>query len=139
MFVLKSGADMIASQRNARATNAAATAEAQSRTQQIQQTQMIGERRKREQLRLNLARQRARFGATGIGRGGSADAVLRGLTNETDRIIAEERSLNAFPINRINAGLRQTRRNLLEASSARRRKAFLTLGQDLSGISLLES
>ena len=130
---------MIQTRQQAKAKNSAATAKAQSQVQQIQRAQEIRERQRREKLRQNLARQRARFGASGTGGSGSADAVLRGLSKETDRIISDERSLNAFPINRINSGLQQrTRRNLLEASSAQRRGAFSLLGKGLNLISLLE-
>lgn len=139
LFVLKTGADVIVSRRNARTANAAASADAQSRIQQIQQSQAIRDRQRREQLRQNLAKQRARFGANGIGRSGSADALLRGLTNETERLIADERNLNTFPIHRINSGLQQQRRrNLLEASTVQRRAAFNLLGKGLNSISLLE-
>ncbi|MBC8337137.1 MAG: hypothetical protein H8E39_00460 [Alphaproteobacteria bacterium] len=142
MLVLSTGAEMIAAKRNANAANAAnaaASAEAQSRIQQIQQAQQIRDSQKRERLRKTLAQQRSRFGARGIGRGGSADAVLRGLTNETERNIADQRGLNALSINDIQGDLQQRRQqNLLEASTRQRRAAFSLMKKGLGHIPLLE-
>lgn len=130
---------MIQQKQQARAQNAAAAAVAQSQTQQIRRAQEIRERQRREQLRRGLASQRALFGAQGIGRGGSAGAVLKGLSDETERRIGDERSLNDLRIGDINFGLEQRRRrSLLELSSARNRAAFNLLGKGLNSISLLE-
>ncbi len=130
---------MIRARQQAKAQNAASTAQAQSQIQQIQRRQEIRDRQRREQLKRLLATQRARFASRGVGRGGSARAVLDGLANETDQVIADERSLNAFPIGRINSALDQRRRsNLLKASEARRRLAFDLLGRGFKNISLLE-
>lgn len=130
---------MIQAKQQAKAQNTAATAQSQSQIQQIQRRQEIRDRQRREQLKRLLATQRARFASRGVGRGGSAQAVLDGLAKETDQDIADERSLNAFPIGRINEALdTRRRRNLLEASSTRRRLAFDLLGRGFKQISLLD-
>ena len=139
LFAVKTGIDLIKQRQQARAQNAAAGAVAQSQTQQIRRAQEIRERQRREQLRRVLASQRASFGAQGIGRGGSADAVLKGLSDETERRTQDERGLNDLRIGDINFGLQQRRRrNLLELSSARNRAAFNLLGKGLQSFSLLE-
>ena len=130
---------MIQARQQAKAQNAVAAAQAQSQVQQIQRRQEIRDRQRREQLKRTLATQRARFASRGVGRGGSAQAVLDGLAKETDQVIAEERSLNAFPIGRINEALDKRRRsNLLEASDIRRRLAFDLLGRGFKQFSLLD-
>jgi len=49
------------------------------------------ERRRKERLKRVLARQRASFGARGLGAtGGSGAAVLQGLSAESDRAAAED-------------------------------------------------
>lgn len=130
---------MIQAKQQAKAQNVAADAAAQSQNLQIQRQQEIRERQRRDLLKRTLASQRAGFAARGIGGGGSANAVLQGLEKDTENTIAEERSLNAFPIDRINTSLSQTRRrNLLEASDIRRRGAFNLLGKGLNAFSLFD-
>ncbi len=130
---------MTQARQQAKAQNAAASAQAQSQIQQIRRQQEIRDRQRREQLKRSLATQRARFASSGVGRGGSAQAVLDGLAKETDQVISDERSLNAFPIGRINSALdRRRRSNLLNASEARRRLAFDLLGRGFKQISLLD-
>lgn len=137
--ILQTGIGLIQQRQQARVQNAAAAAAAQSQTQQIRRAQEIRERQRREQLRRALASQRASFGAQGIGRGGSADAVLKGLSEETEKRIGDERSLNDLRIGGINFTLEQRRRrNLLDLSSARNRAAFNLLGKGLQSFSLLE-
>lgn len=88
------------------------------RDRQIREIQARNEeerRRQQEALRQRLAAQRARAGAAGVGGGGSAQAVLRGLTEEAEA--AQEASEEAA-VRRI-ADLRRRasqarERNLLE-------------------------
>jgi len=91
LFAIKTGIELVQAKQQARAQNAAAESAAQFQRQQAEQAQAIRERDRRERLRRVLASQRAQFGAQGIGGGGSADAVLTGLTNETERAIQDER------------------------------------------------
>ncbi len=126
-------------QQQARAQNAAAGAAAQSQIQQIRRTQEIRERERRERLRRALATQRAQFGSQGLGRGGSAEAVLKGLATDTDRAIQDNRSLNDLRIGDINRAFDlRRRRSLLDASDIRRRSAFGLLERGLNSFSLLE-
>ena len=130
---------LVQQRQQAKAQNAAARAQADSQTLQIQQAQKIRERQRRDQLRRILAAQRAQFGARGLSRGGSAGAVIKGLTQEAEQAIQDDRSLSNLRIADINQSLDlRRRRNLLELSSARRRSTFDLFGRGLKSISLLE-
>ena len=118
---------------------AAQEANARGQTEQIRQTQQIEERQRRDRLRRNLATQRARFGAQGIGGGGSSQAVLAGLAAEAEQQNADSRALAATRINRINDQLAWSRKtNLLEASRPGNRMAFGLLQQGFRNVPLLE-
>lgn len=140
MAALQTGMNMVQAKQQARAQNAAAEASAQFQMQQAQQQQAIRERDRRERLRQALASQRAQFGAQGLGGGGSADAVLKGLTDETERAIQDDRDLMSLSLEALNNRLeQQRRRNLLDLSDYRRRAAFGALQRGLGGFkSLLE-
>lgn len=126
----------------AQQSSAQAQAKAETRAQvmQIQQTQEIAARQRRDQLRRALATQRARFGAQGIAAaGGSAEAALGGLEAEAAREDADAQSLAELRIGRLNDQLDwQRRRNLLEASSPRYRTAFSLVQRSLRSVPLLE-
>jgi hypothetical protein len=93
------------------------------RIQEIQARNREENRKRREELRRRLAAERARAGAAGVAtRGGSSDAVLRGLVEETDR--AERAGSNSLR-NQIS----ELRRN---ASSARR-NSLLDLAGNVAG------
>lgn len=68
---------------------------------QILETRRIEERREKERLRRDLAAKRARFGAGGVGGGGSASAVLAGLTEASRQRLAEGRRLDALSLSRL--------------------------------------
>jgi hypothetical protein len=140
LFALKTGLDLVQAEQQARTQIAAAESAAQFQRQQAQQAQLIRERERRERLRRVLASQRAQFGAHGVGAGGSADAVLKGLTNDTKRGIRDGRNRLGLSLDAIDRQLeQQRRRNLLELSDIRRRSAFGVLQQGLGGFtSLLE-
>jgi len=145
MTALQTGLQLVQAKQQARAGNAAAASAAQFQRQQAEQAQAIRERDRRERLRRALASQRARFGAQGIGGGigiggGSAEAVLQGLANDTERMIADERGQLGLSLAAIDRDLAERRRrNLLELSSARRRLAFGAVERGLGGFtSLLE-
>jgi hypothetical protein len=81
------------------------------RIQEIQARNREETRKRREELRRRLAAERARAGAAGVATpGGSSDAVVRGLVEETDR--AEQVAGSS-----VRAQISELRRN---ASSARR-------------------
>ena len=115
--VMTSLIDMQKAQSQAKAANAAAQAQADAQARQISESQAIETRRRQEQLIRTLAAQRARAGAAGVGgTGGSSEALLRGLSNETERDINDMRRLNLLRTDDIYGNLASTRRrNLLEA------------------------
>lgn len=93
------------------------------RIQEIQARNREENRKRREELRRRLAAERARAGAAGVAtRGGSSDAVLRGLVEETDR--AERAASNS-----VRRQIGELRHN---ASSARRSN-LLDLAGDVAG------
>jgi hypothetical protein len=93
------------------------------RVQEIQARNREENRKRREELRRRLAAQRARAGAAGVAtRGGSSDAVLRGLVEETDR--ADRAASNS-----VRRQISELRRN---ASSARRSN-LLDLADNVAG------
>jgi len=95
---------------------AAREANSRSRMEQIQNSQKVDERRRREQLKHALAARRARFGAHGISSSGSADAVLAGLAMEAERQDAEQRALSNNRISLLNDQASYSRRkNLLDS------------------------
>jgi len=145
MTALQTGLQLVQAKQQARTDNAAAASAAQFQRQQAEQAQAIRERDRRERLRRALASQRARFGAQGIGGGigiggGSAEAVLTGLANDTERAIRDERERLGLSFQALERDLAERRRrNLLELSSARRRLAFGAVERGLGGFtSLLE-
>lgn len=76
----------------ARGQTAAQEANARAQTEQIRQNQIIEDRNRGDRLRRALATQRARFGAQGIGSGGSSQAVLAGLAAEAEQEHADSRA-----------------------------------------------
>ena len=83
----------VQSQRQMRAQNSALAARQQAEADQLMLARRISERDKRNRLAVLQATQRARFGAAGVGRGGSADAVMNGLAEATEQSIADGRSV----------------------------------------------
>jgi hypothetical protein len=87
-------------------------------------------RQQQEALRRRLAAQRARAGAAGVGGGGSADAVLRGLVEEAE---ASEQARTAAS-NRQISGIRRSasrsrRNNLLDLAGGAGSSALSLLGR----------
>lgn len=120
LMAASTAVSMQQAQSQAKAANAAAKAQADAQTRQIRAGQAIEERRRQEQLIRNLATQRARAGAAGIaGAGGSSEALLQGLSNETERDLNDTRRLNLLKIDDIYSDLGHTRRrNLLAARNS---------------------
>ena len=112
------------------------------RDRQIREIQARSEeerRRQQEALRRRLAAQRARAGAAGVGGGGSAQAVLRGLTEEA---VAAQEASDEATAQRI-ADLRRRassarERNLLELAGGATRSTLGVLGGSSSRRSLLD-
>lgn len=96
------------------------------------------QRKIEERLRRQLASQRARAGAAGVGGSASSNAILRGLVEEAsavDQVRQQEASQSVTAINRNARNAR--RNNLLELanSSANRGISLISRG---SGSSLLD-
>jgi hypothetical protein len=86
-------------------------------------------RREQEQLRRQLAAERARAAAAGVSRGGSAQAVLRGLIEESeaaDQAMQERSALRIGDINR--SANRAQQRNLLDFVGTATRGGLRTIG-----------
>jgi hypothetical protein len=93
------------------------------RIQEIQARNREENRKRREELRRRLAAERARAGAAGVAtQGGSSDAVLRGLVEETDR--AEQSATNS-----VRGQIAELRRS----ASRTRRNSLLDLAGNVSG------
>jgi hypothetical protein len=123
-----------AAQRQAQDINA----ERNRQIQAIRQRDVEQQRLQEEALRRRLATQRARAGAAGVSGGGSASAVLRGLTEQA---AAAEQARAAQSSGRI-AGIRRSAsssrsRNLLDLVGGAGGSSLSLLGQS-TGRSLLD-
>jgi hypothetical protein len=117
------GLNLALSQQAASGQARDARQERDRRIQEIQARNREESRKRREDLRRRLAAERARAGAAGVAtRGGSSDAVLRGLVEETDR--AEQTASSS-----VSRQVSELRRN---ASSARR-NSLLDLAGNAAG------
>jgi hypothetical protein len=84
------------------------------RIQEIQARNREESRKRREELRRRLAAERVRAGAAGVAtQGGSSDAVLRGLVEETDRAEQAAGSSLRAQIGELRRNASRTRRNSL--------------------------
>jgi hypothetical protein len=103
------------------------------RDRQIRQIQEQNEeqrRRQQEALRRRLSAQRARAGAAGVGGGGSAQAVLRGLTEEAEAAQDASDEAAARRIAELRRRASEAReRNLLELVGGASRSALGLLGR----------
>jgi hypothetical protein len=124
------GLDLALSRQAQKQDNRQLTLERDRQIRQIQVDALADRQKADALLKRRLAEQRARAGAAGIGSGGSADAVLRGLEEDSRAQQALRDAEDAAQLNAIRAtfGTRQ-RRNLLELGSR-----WLDAGtRDLSG------
>jgi hypothetical protein len=99
------------------------------------------ERERQAALRRTLAAQRARLGAAGVGgAGGSAEAVLRGLTEESERERAARQDASSRRIGEARATASGRRRsNLLDLTGQLTQAGLSALGRSRStGRSLLD-
>jgi len=132
------GLKMMEQRAQAKAQENAARTRANAEMTRARQAQDIRNRQRGEQLKRRLATQRARFGASGAAsRGGSADAVLQGLRNETNRQIGDEEASLGTQFAGLEDQVRNVRRQgLLE------RRSFLTsaaTGYGLEGFNRLRT
>lgn len=113
-------------QQQVKAQNRAAEAAAQAQMDQIRQAQEIENRRRSQALAVEMASQRARFGASGISTaGGSAEAVLLGLQTRADQESADSDSIYDTRYQNISSQLQSAReRNLLSLADGWNRTAL---------------
>jgi hypothetical protein len=112
------------------------------RDRQIREIQARNEeerRRQQDALRRRLAAQRARAGAAGVAGGGSAQAVLRGLTEEAEAALEagdEDAARRIAELRRRASSARE--RNLLELVGSATRSSLGLSGRGSSRRSLLD-
>ena len=82
------------------------------------------------------ATERARFGAAGVGRGGSADAVLNGLAKKTEQSIRDDRALGQMGLLHSAEKARHARKISLIDYKAGQARNFINIGKE--GFALLE-
>jgi len=140
-MALQMGMEYVMNSQNAKATNRVEQARVDARAASLRRAGDIEERRKHEELKRIAASQRASFAAQGTGgRGGSADAVIGGLTRTYNQNIADSRSLAQTELSGLQATLGASKRaNLLEASNATRRFIYSSLKKNLPEIKKLLS
>ena len=114
-----------AKKRQAKAINA----ERDEDVQKIEQRDAEERRRVADRLRRQLATQRARAGAAGLGSSASSTAVLRGLVQEAAAADQARRNQSTQAIEAINRGARNARRNnLLDLASSTTRSSLSQFG-----------
>ena len=91
------------------------------------------ETNRRAALRRAMARQRAQFGASGIGSGnGSAQAVLLGMFDESEEELQQRQALDSLKTAAINQGVGQQQRvNTLQLTQMKERDRLKNFGQTL--------
>jgi hypothetical protein len=117
--------------RRVQAESEAQTSAVAQQLQQQAQAATVEERRRQEQLRRERAQRLARFGGQGLtSGGGSADAVLGGLTAESTRQGAENIAQRRLAMSNSLLDLADRNRlNLLRAAEARESAALGVAGQ----------
>lgn len=114
-------------------------AEARSEAAEIAQAQESDRQERQERLRRALATQRARFGAQGVGSGGSSEAALAGLAAEADREGEQEEKSASLKLQRVSdKATYGQRRSLLDETYPRYRSALSAVRRGVSGVSLLD-
>jgi len=79
--------------------------------QELQAKAEIAEKTRRDALKRAVSRQRARFGSSGVSaNGGSSEAVLLGLFEESDTDRSERERLDTLRVNAIDQNLSQSKR-----------------------------
>jgi hypothetical protein len=123
------GLNLALAQQGSKRESNSISAERDQQIKAIQAQDEEARRREQEQLRRQLASQRARAAAAGVGRGGSAQAVLRGLIEESDSAEQARQDRSALRISDINRDAnRAQQRNLLDFVGTASRGGLRTLG-----------
>lgn len=129
MMAINAAVGVVAAKKQASAANKQARAQAEYQNRLLQMQQAAKERDAKSALQKAQATQRARFGASGIGRGGSADALLQGMEIQTNRDLFDSRFKTSLGISQNNNSL-----NLLERRNSNKVKQTIYN----QGINLLE-
>ena len=124
----------------AKSANKAASVQNEYENSRIRRSQEIEAKKQKEDLKRAQATRRANFGARGINAaGGSAAAVLSGMTKKMDDELAVDGRDAAYQISLNNNALKnRQKRNLLELSSPFERMAHGMLKSRLPGKNLLD-
>jgi len=125
------GLNFALAERSARRQSSAINAGRDQQIAEIQARDAEARREEEARLRRQLASQRARAGAAGVaGRGGSSDAVLRGLVEEAEAGLAARESRSAAQVGDIrSAASSARRRNLLDLVGGASSSGLRTLGR----------
>ena len=114
-------------------------AERDQRIDAIERRNAEEQRRTAERLRRQLASQRARAGAAGVGGSATSNAILRGLVEEADAVGQARQEEAAQSIATLNRNARNARRNnLLDLAGGSARQGISLLSQG-SRSSLLDN
>lgn len=101
------------------------------RIDEIERRSAEEQRQTAERLRRQLASQRARAGAAGVGGSASTNAILRGLIQEASATEQAQRQEAAQSIATLNRNARSARRNnLLDLADSSTRQGLSLLGND---------
>jgi hypothetical protein len=127
------GLNFALAERSARRQSGAANADRDRQIAEIQTRDAEARREEEARLRRSLASQRARAGAAGVGgRGGSSEAVLRGLIEESEAGLAAGESLSAQRIGNIRSSASAARRrNLLDLVGGATQSGIRSLGRSV--------
>jgi len=133
---VSSAVGTIQSQAQARAQQRAQQAAANRQIQARQMEQQRREKDMREQAKRQQATARASFGARGVSSvGGSANALLQGITSDTEEAIADDRKLLDFSIESLRENQRaQQRQSLLQSRNSILNTVVGTAGKAVSGL-----
>ena len=132
------GLNLALAERAQRRQSRTIDADRDRRVEDVERRNAEEERRAADRLRRELASQRARSGAAGVGGSASANAILRGLVEEASVAEQERQQEASQSIATLNRNARNARRNNLlniAGSSARQGISLLSRG---SGSSLLD-
>jgi hypothetical protein len=135
------GLNLALAQQSAQRQSRAIDADRDRQILAIRQRDEEERRRQEDQLRRQLATQRARAAAAGVGgTGGSADAVLRGLIEESEATQRAREETSALRIGELRRRARSSRqRSLLDVASGPGGSALRSIGRETGrGLSLLD-
>jgi hypothetical protein len=131
--------DQLKAQSDLSLRNAAEQAALQK--EQIRLSAEQTETNRRAALRRAMARQRAQFGASGVGsNGGSSQAVLLGLFDESEEELNQRTALDALKTAAVDQGFAQQQRiNTLQLTQLRERDKLKNLSGTLTSLKDLGS